>query len=140
MLQLEPTTLFYHDLTFRLTQKSSQAASGLIDNWVAGIPKVAPPDGTRRSVSQVWVPLYSESSTLVTRKGKGGKDPVGVRKSRQPTKLKPVSEPLELLTASDTEWLESGGKPAVQVKKEIQASVSLLLALNTVASHITGSS
>jgi hypothetical protein len=37
MLQLEPTTLFYHDLTFMLIDKSS---AGLIHNWATKISSV----------------------------------------------------------------------------------------------------
>jgi hypothetical protein len=100
MLRLEPTTLFYYNLTFRSFDKANQA--GLINDWVADI---APGKVGKSKATGSVRSATTKSSTLVSTTNKG-KSKVPARKS----KLKPLSEPLRLITTSDEEWLRSGPK------------------------------
>jgi hypothetical protein len=88
-MQLETTTLFYYDLTFRSFDKSS---AGIIRNWATQVL----PREKNSNASKCSLYTTAKSSTLVSKNVKPVK---GI--------LKPLSEPLELISPSDDEWLGS---------------------------------
>jgi hypothetical protein len=108
MLQLEPTTLFYYNLTFRSFDKS---VNGFIDNWASDLPP--PGSATGRSkvsksaiTGKISTSRYSTPTSAAAAKGKAKvKAKVLSTAGKSESRLKPISEPLRLLDTSDEEYL-----------------------------------
>jgi hypothetical protein len=122
MLQLEPTTLFYHDLTFRLIDKSS---AGLIDNWAAKIPS-AQGNSVRSARSKTGSRLGG-STTVGSSNDKVSSErrkPVAtsLTKPQNPPGSRSYNKDVFNINTSDEEYLASSTR--TQIKKERKDSVS----------------
>jgi hypothetical protein len=104
MLQLEPTTLYYYNLTLRSFDKS---VDGFINNWASDLPL---PDGTKSKSKSVISKLSTaKSSTLARASAASAK---GKAKIVSKSKVKPSFEPLRLINTSDEEYLRGDNKPS----------------------------